>query len=318
MKSGLGLAVVSVVLGLCVGAGGMALRSSSQIKETSARAALSEKEAAAAQSALQELEQAVEAAKNRIRTVEEQNMDLAMRVQELMKQAEGVRAGTVGSTGSQAGQEPGTNVRRQAFPPEMQELVRGQMKMQLDGRMSRLTERLGLSPEQAEKMRKILEEPMLRGMETALQSLGADGGLTQGGITLTTAENPEGSLQEVLSAEQWEAYEEFQKEEHQNTARLTANSELLQMQQMLGLDQGQQDALYEMLYDYNSEMMNSAWEGAAGRLVSEGGFEGVMQKKIERVEQSGILNESQMEQFRRQQQQQIEMVERMISQRQGN
>lgn len=140
-----------------------------------------------------------------------------------------------------------------AEAPKMTALMRAGVRVAIEretlGKLPRLTERLGLSPEQEQAAQRIMQ----RGFDArlALTTNMLAGNLTPEWIlkNKALALDPMKEIQALLTPEQKVAYEEHKQEEKVATARVAANGELLEMQQAsLALSQEQQDQVYDALY----------------------------------------------------------------------
>lgn len=252
---------------------------------------------------LKETQEALEGARNRIRNIEQQNMDLAMQVQDLLKKVAepAPQPAPVASTP--------TNTPQGLMGGRQMDAMKSMVKNQMDGQLARLNDVLNLTPEQLEQAREIYSKAAESAMVMAERMLNPDGA-SQSESENVPPTNPDAALREILDADQLVALDEFQEEEATNNARLIANSELLQMNQMLGLSQDQQDSLFGILYEQSTSMARDL-SGVTPTSQLDA-IQGKMQQKIEAVRASGILSDEQMRRFEEQQRQQLELIESML------
>jgi RNA polymerase sigma factor (sigma-70 family) len=123
------------------------------------------------------------------------------------------------------------------------------MTQQAEGRLSRMTTSLNLTPEQAQAARDILmrqARAMSAGMQQTFSGKFDKEELSRLG---KEAGNPDEAIKALLTPEQQNAYQGYQQEEAKYNAGLAANNELLQLHTMLGLNSDQQDRAFAGLYE---------------------------------------------------------------------
>ncbi len=203
---------------------------------------------------------------------------------------------------------------REGMTARMQEMMQAAVRQQIDGRISRMKRHLNLTPEQEASIRALLEGQMGASMKMASRFLGdGEGGADESADAPSMADvgNVEEQIRGLLTPEQLAGYETMQEEERVTNARLVANSEMLQMQQSLGLSLEQQDKLYAVLYEQARGMLSP--EVAAQQPAEAfAGVRGMMERKLAAVEQAGVLSAEQMQQFREMQEQQMRMIEAFV------
>ncbi|HAB19226.1 MAG TPA: hypothetical protein DCE44_22660, partial [Verrucomicrobiales bacterium] len=111
----------------------------------------------------------------------------------------------------------------------------------------------------------------------------------------------------LLTPEQQTAYAELQREERSNSARLMANSELLQMQSALGLSQEQQDQAFRALYAESERQFGNDPSDGFGQAPN---FREMTERKLKALK--GVLTPEQYERYRSMQEQQLKMVETLM------
>jgi hypothetical protein len=192
----------------------------------------------------------------------------------------------------------GTNDNTEALSGMMKAAV----EQQIEGKIYGMKTRLNLTPDQEAAVREILGKEMKRGTELAQKMFTGEMSMEELQEEAMKDANPVNQREQIkalLTADQQEAYDAFEKEEQQRMARLVANSELLQLQGALNLDEAQQDKVYRVLA-----------EQAQGQLGGEGGgfdFGRMSDKKAEALK--GVLTPEQFEQYKKFQEQQQKFIE---------
>lgn len=129
------------------------------------------------------------------------------------------------------------------------ELMQGRLEQMSRRQVTRMQERLNLSPDQTQAIQEILTRKA-QGMAEAAKGV-LVGRLDREKLASFREGNRDSESQIValLSPEQQHAYAAFKEEERLTSAQLAANGELLQMQRTLALTQDQQDRVFGVLYD---------------------------------------------------------------------
>jgi hypothetical protein len=184
-----------------------------------------------------------------------------------------------------------------------QDMIKAQMDMAVSGKLDAMKARLKLSPEQEASIRKLLEGSMTKGADLAGKML--SGKATPEELKdIGNPGSPEEAIKAILTPEQQAEYATMQTEERQNTARLMANQNLLQMQSTLGLTQDQQDKAFAVFY-------NQALDGAS---LPGGGnsldFRGNLDRNMNALKD--ILSEDQLVRYRTLQEQQVKLMESIL------
>lgn len=211
----------------------------------------------------------------------------------------------------QSGSETGAETTNQ-ISGAMGEMMKSAMEQQLLGRLTRLQERLNLSPEQAQAVEDILKRQASQAAE-AMQKVFS--GKMKPGDLASLRQTGAGPVDEqiatLLSPEQKAAYQEYQQEEAVSNARLVSNAEVLQMQNALGLSQSQQDQAYAILYDQNLAQLKGqlASPPSAAASTPAEAMQGLLDQKTKALE--AVLTPSQLERYRQQQQAQIKFLQTM-------
>jgi RNA polymerase sigma factor (sigma-70 family) len=183
----------------------------------------------------------------------------------------------------------------------MQKAMKQAMEQQVDGKLSRMTASLRLTPEQAQAVRDILmrqAQVMSTGMQQAfsgtfdkdqLASMAKDAG------------NPDQQIKALLTPDQLAAYPGYEQDEAGHTARQSANFEVVQMETTLGLTPEQEDRAFAALYDVTlSQLTNGPTSPAAPASTN---MADVLQSGFDRKNKAleSVLTPTQLENYRQQQ-----------------
>lgn len=259
----------------------------------------------------------LEAARKRIDELEATNLKLADRVQSLLRQtAPHTAAGSKTSATPESSEDgegegnllsmfTGGSEKDPSRRAAMKEMMATAIRQQVDGKLARMQERLSLTPEQAQKAREILESQYSLGLELAEKSMTGKASGTDVKQLQEQLGNPEEQLKSLLTPEQQAGYTELQREERRTTARLVANSELIQMQGSLGLTEAQQDQAFQIL----AEQAEHQFEGETGSTPTLD-FRSAYTRKLEALKQ--VLTPEQHERYAQLQEQQLKLIESMM------
>jgi RNA polymerase sigma factor (sigma-70 family) len=179
----------------------------------------------------------------------------------------------------------------------MADAVKLAMQQQLEGRLSRMTSSLKLTPEQAQSAREILtrqSQAMSTGMQQAFSGKYDKDELMRLG---KEAGNTDEQIKALLSPDQKDGYQSYQKEEAANIARLTANNELVQLQPALGLTPDQQDRAFAGLYDVKLNELTGSVKPPSGDQLE--GMQWMLEQNADALKP--ILTPTQLDSYRQQQ-----------------
>lgn len=250
---------------------------------------------------------ALASAQTRLRGVTEDNGRLAAQVQSLLqRQAALSLEKTTVSTPSVDG--PGSN----NIFGAMQKMVKTSLAQQVDGKLSVLRTRLNLTPTQEASIREILTRQGTRVLARTRRLLGDDGsGTNEPAKADGDKWSDDQQIKALLSPEQADAYEAFQKEDQLRNARLSANVELIQLQSALQLDEAQQDKVFAALVDQAQARLAGPQPGTG----SMADLREQMQRKAEALRP--LLTPEQLSAYQHFQEQQLELME-ALRQRAGH
>jgi hypothetical protein len=186
--------------------------------------------------------------------------------------------------------------------------MKGMIEQQLLGQLGRMKTKLNLTLDQEQAIREILLKQVERGTEMAQKLLSGKIKKEEMAELAKSDGNPKEQIKALLTPEQQAAYEEYQKEEAVGNARLAANAEMLQMQNVLGLTQEQQDKVFPVLYDHTLKQISGDSAPKDGNVAAW--FEGQIDRKVKALE--GILTPEQLASYRQMQEQQAQMFKTIL------
>lgn len=300
------------VVGVAVGAAASYAILSFRQQEHAAHLAAETASAAAAAAQVDELTDSLASAERLRAALEQDNLTLGKRVQELMQQA--ASSTPVAAAVPAARKRPanpfaamfggddadGTNQISQA----MQGMMQAALKNQIEGKLSLMKSRLNLTPEQEASIRALLEKQMGAGVEMAQKMMAGETSMEDLAAAQQAQLTPDQKLEDLLTPEQLPLYESLQVEERQNQARLVANAEMLQMQNTLGLTQEQQDQVFQVLYQQTEQQLNPETFRNTTTAFS---FRDTLDRKVEALRP--VLNPGQLQRYREMQEQQLKLIE---------
>jgi RNA polymerase sigma factor (sigma-70 family) len=179
----------------------------------------------------------------------------------------------------------------------MGEAMKNAMEQQYEGRLSRMTADLRLTPDQVAAARKILmrqADAMAKNMQQTMS-----GHFNKEEMLKTAKEggNPDEEIQALLTPEQKADYQTYKNDEASHTASMGANSELVQMQSSLDLTQKQLDPVYGALYQLSYDQITGHSTPPPGTQLANI-TQWQIDQKLKALEP--ILTPAQMETYRQQ------------------
>ena len=198
------------------------------------------------------------------------------------------------------GGDDGTNGTSEGFSG----IMKAAMEQQVEGKISGMKLRLNLTPEQEAAVREILGKEMRRTTEITQKMLKGEWNEDQMKEMAKDVSpvSQRDQIKALLTPEQQEAYEVFEKEENQRMARLMANSEMMQVQGLLHLDEQQQDKVFTIL----AEQAQAQFAGVGNPLD----FSKVAEKKTESLR--SVLTPEQFEEYKKFQEQQQKLIQSLM------
>ena len=192
----------------------------------------------------------------------------------------------------------------------MGELMKSAIEQQMQGRLTRMKEKLHLTPEQAKAIEDIFMEQARTSASMMQKVMSGKMAKEDMAKVREAAANPGQSIEALLTPEQQTAYKELQHEETLGSARLVANSEVLQMQSALGLSQEQQDKMFAAIYDQTVAQLTDP--PIAGVANTADVMQAMIERKLKALEP--ILNADQMEKYRQLQETQLKFIKNIANQ----
>jgi RNA polymerase sigma factor (sigma-70 family) len=205
--------------------------------------------------------------------------------------------------------EAGSNVVSGAMADAMKQA----MEQQVEGRLSRMTASLRLTPEQAQAARDILmrqAQVMSAGMQQAFS-----GKYNKEELTRLAKEggDPEAQIKALLTPDQKAAYQSYQKEEAAHNAGLAANTEMVQMQSTLDLTPEQLDRVFAALYDVSFSQLTGGTKQSFTNQAEA--MQWTLDQKAKALEP--VLTAAQLDKYRQQQALQGKLIKDIMSKMDG-
>jgi hypothetical protein len=196
------------------------------------------------------------------------------------------------------------------FSGAIGEAAKGMMEQQMSARLTRMKAKLNFTPQQEEAVNGILRQQVERSTEFAQKMF--SGKLSREEMTKAQQEmgDPEGQIKALLSPDQQTAYQQFKQEENAANARLMANSEMLQLQNAIGLNQEQQDQVVAVLYEQTMKQMAGDMKSGPKDGNADAWIEQQLGQKVKALEK--VLTPEQLEGYRRLQEAQMKMMKIMM------
>ncbi len=254
-------------------------------------------------------------AKEQLARLEADNLQLASRVQDLLKKDDAATTAAAKKSdpgnpfAALFGQDDGhTNGMAKA----MKGMMESALKQQLEGKLAQIHAKVGTTPDQEQAIREILEKQSNISRDISQKMMGGKMTKEEMAEAVRQQGDPEAQIKALLSPEQQTAYSELKVEERRTNARLVANSELLQMQQVVGgIDQAQQDKIFEVLYNQAEGTLTGQAPVADGTTPEKAAkpvdMRSLSEQKLAALK--GVLTEEQLGRYKEMQEQQIKMFE---------
>jgi len=189
----------------------------------------------------------------------------------------------------------------------MGDAMKKAMEQQYEGRLSRMTADLHLTPDQVEAARKTLmrqADAMSVGMQQAMSGKFDKEDLAK---AAKGGGNVDEEIKALLTPEQKAGYQKYQQDESSRTASMSANMELAQMETSLNLTQDQLDPVYATLYQLSFDQLTGTAKPPPSAIHRP---DDVMQwnedQKLKALE--SILTPDQLETYRQHQESQARLI----------
>jgi RNA polymerase sigma factor (sigma-70 family) len=196
----------------------------------------------------------------------------------------------------------------------MADAMKQAAEQQVEGRLSRMTASLHLTPEQAQAVRDILMRQarvMSAGMQQAFSGKFDKEEILRLG---KEAGNPDVQIKALLTPDQQASFPAYQQEEAAHTASQSANTELLQMQSTLELTPEQMDQVYAALYELTFNQLTGSVKQKFANVGEE--MQWALEQKTKALEP--LLTETQLENYRQQQAVQAKLVKDIVNKLEGS
>lgn len=193
----------------------------------------------------------------------------------------------------------------------MQQLMKGFLEQQTMGQLSRMKTRLNLTPDQEQAIREILARQIERSTEFSQKILA--GKLTKQEAAQSAKEmgNPDDQIKALLTPEQQAAYQDYKTDDNAASGRLLANAEMLQMQNVLGLSQEQQDQVFNALYNHAQRRLAEQGSTLSPRPGDPTAWmQRDLAEKLKALE--GILTPAQLQSYRQMQEAQLKLMKNLV------
>ncbi len=206
----------------------------------------------------------------------------------------------------------GSDGETNAIAGAMQQLIKSQLEQQTEGKISRMKARLRLTSEQEQAIRESMNAATKKAL-AATQKMYSGEAMPD---VVNDLSSPEESgiqpIDDLLTPEQRTEYQALQKEEFQNTARVAASAEMMQLQGSLGLTQEQQDKVFSALYQQSVDPVSGleATQKTASINDPAAGLQQAFDKKVEALRP--ILTSEQLNTYRDLQEKQIQMIQALF------
>ena len=195
----------------------------------------------------------------------------------------------------------------------MQQLIKPQLEQQTEGKISRMKARLRLTSEQEQAIRESMNAATKKMLAATQKIYSSEVKPDELNDLLSLEDSREESgvrpINEILTPEQQTGLEALQKEESQNTARVAASAEMMQLQGSLGLTQEQQDNVFSALYQQSVDPVSGLVATSMEATISDpaAALQQAFDRKVEALRP--ILTSEQLKTYRDLQEKQIQMIQ---------
>ncbi len=191
------------------------------------------------------------------------------------------------------------------------------LEQRAEGRLSRMTSSLNLTPEQAQAARDILmgqAQAMSAGMQQVYSGKYDKDKLAK---LRQDAGNVEEQIKALLTPDQQAGYQTYQQAEAARNASLAANNELRRMQSSLDLAPEQLDGVYAALYEVSFNQAIASTAPSTGDMTGAAeAMQGDMDQKTKALE--SVLTPAQLDKYRQQQAIQSKLLKDIMSKMEGS
>jgi len=194
----------------------------------------------------------------------------------------------------------------------MADAMKQSLEQHVEGRLSRMTASLHLTPEQTQAVRDILMR-QARAMGVGMQQ-GLSGRFDKKELTRLAKEagNPDEQIKALLTPDQQAGYPSYQQEEAAHNAGRAANAELREMQSTLGLTSEQLDRVYAALYEVSFSQLAGGTKRSPGDTAGEAeAMQRAEDQKAKALEP--VLTPTQLDKYRQQQAIRVKLVKDIMN-----
>ncbi len=196
----------------------------------------------------------------------------------------------------------------------MAEAMKAAIEQQTEGKLSRLTASLHLTPDQVEVARTILMK-QAQAMSTGIQQV-FSGKYDKDELNKVSkdAGNVDEQIQALLTPEQQANYANYKRDEASYTASQSANAELVQIQSALDLVPDQLDHVYAALYQVSFDQLTAATKPPPMTNQADA-MQWTLDQKTKALEP--VLTPTQLDKYRQQQATQIKLIKDIMNKMQS-
>lgn len=206
----------------------------------------------------------------------------------------------------------GSDGETNAIAGAMQQLIKSQLEQQTEGKISRMKARLRLTSEQEQAIRESMNAATKKALAATQKMYSGEAMRDEVNDLSSSDESGIQPIDDLLTPEQRTEYQALQKEEFQNTARVAASAEMMQLQGSLGLTQEQQDKVFSALYQQSVDPVSGSEATQKSASINDpaAGLQQAFDKKVEALRP--ILTSEQLKTYRDLQEKQIQMIQALF------
>jgi hypothetical protein len=190
------------------------------------------------------------------------------------------------------------------------QMTRGVLEQRSQRQLTRMQERLDLTPPQADAIGQILDRRAL-GLAEAMKGI-YSGKMDSAKIASLRddIQDPDSHILAFLTPDQQAAYAQMRDEERAETALRTANNQFLEMRSALDLRDDQEDLVFDILHAQALQQQFASDFNELELANPAEAIQAVMQRKLEALE--GVLTNEQLASYQQQQELHLELLKGMM------
>jgi hypothetical protein len=195
------------------------------------------------------------------------------------------------------------------------QMTRGVLEQRSQRQLTRMQERLDLTPPQADAIGQILDR-RAQGLAEAMKGI-YSGKMDSAKIASLRddIQDPESHILAFLTPDQQAAYTQMRDEERAETALRTANNQFLEMRSTLDLRDDQEDSVFDILHAQALQQQFASDFNELELANPAEAIQAVMQRKLEALE--GVLTNEQLASYQQQQELHLELLKGMMGRMQN-